>query len=284
MVGQRLSDIKMLLTQRGLTPKHRHGQNFLHDQRKMQTILEAAAVVPGGWVLEVGPGTGALTQQLLETGANVLAVEIDGDLEPVLRDQLAVYGDRFRLIMGDILDGKHAINPQVIQAIGALAGDQAKISLVANLPYHVASPLLANLVVDHPQIDRGVVMIQKEVADRLTAGPGSGDYGPLGIMIQAICRVDRVATLPPGCFWPPPQVDSAVVRFVRRDVPLTDDPHRLMRLLHLLFSKRRKQIRAILGKTFELPQEVNPTSRPEQLDIACLVRLSKLLPDETAAL
>lgn len=324
-MAQTLSDIKALLAQHGLTPKHRHGQNFLHDQRKLQMILDASTLatacpqdetswIPqaslsrdstGGWeaepeeqlggelgkqggeqrggqedgreggVVEVGPGTGVLTERLLELGARVLAVEIDTDLEPILRKRMAAFGDRFQLIVSDVLDSKHTINPQVVQAMRQLQQQTGRpLVLIANLPYHVASPLLANLVIDHPEVHRGVVMVQKEVADRLTASPGNGAYGPLGIIIQAMCRMDRITTLPPGCFWPPPQVDSAVVRFVRRKVPMTSDPHRLSRFLHTLFSKRRKQIKAILGKSVALPQDIDPTARPEQLDIPTLVRLA----------
>ncbi len=287
-MAQTLTEIKALLAAHGLRPKHHHGQNFLHDHRKLDAILAAAEVTPGDLVLEVGPGTGALTERLFEAGARVLAVEIDTDLEPILRQRL---GQRpgFALLLADVLAGKHQINPAVWDAMRALAGaDQSPevpkppeppFKLIANLPYNVASPLLANLVVDHPAMRLAVVMIQREVADRLTAPPGGKDYGPLGIIIQALCHVQRAAILPPSCFWPQPKVDSAVVALRRREEPLTDNPPRLSALLHRLFSKRRKQIGAILGRDTPLPPDIDPNDRPERLSVQQLVRLSATLPE-----
>lgn len=277
-MSQTLADIKALLNAHGLRPKHRHGQNFLHDDRKMQAILQAADIRPGDLVLEVGPGTGALTQRLLMAGARVLAVEIDRDLEPILHDQLSPFADRFRLIIADVLEGKHQINPLVLKALSN-APDVAPepFKLVANLPYHVASPLLVNLAVDCLAMTVGIVMVQREVADRLTAEPGGKEYGQLGVMVQAMCRVERLTTLPPGCFWPPPKVESAVVRLLRRSAPLTDQPHQLSQLLHRLFSRRRKQLGAILGRDHPLPPGVQATQRPETLSVEQLVQLSQLV-------
>jgi len=266
---QTLNEILAQLEAHGVRPKKRYGQNFLHDANKMRAILAAAEIEPGQYVLEVGPGTGSLTEALLQAGAHVLTVEIDRDLEPILRARLAPFAGRAELIIGDILGGKHAINAEVLER---LAG--RPFTLVANLPYHVASPLLVNLAIDHPTMQRAIVMVQREVADRLAAGPGGKDYGPLGIMVQAMCEVQRITTLPPSCFWPPPQVASAVVRLVRRDRPLTDAPHALAELLQTLFQKRRKQIGTTLGRQTPLPAGIRPDARPEQLTIEQLVALS----------
>ena len=298
-MAQTLADIKALLAARGLHPKHRFGQNFLHDPRKYDLILRAAEIAADDLVLEVGPGTGALTERLLETGARVVAVEIDRDLEPLLQERLQTYGDQFTLLCADILAGKHEVNPQVMQAIsdiGYRISDREKPSdvventtpsayplsdirypifkLIANLPYNVASPLLINLAMDYPAMRQAVVLVQREVAERLTAAPGSKAYGAMGIMVQAMCEATQVATLPPGCFWPSPQVDSAVVRLVRRVQPLTPDPHRLAKLVHTLFSKRRKQLGAILGREARLPAGVAATARPETLSVPQLVELA----------
>ena len=285
-MAQTLTDIKSLLSAHGLRPSYRFGQNFLHDANQMRRIMEAAEVTPGQLVLEVGPGTGALSEWLLDAGAELVVVEIDHGLEPILQDRLKLgetwpSGGRATLIMGDVLKGKHEINPDVVAAISTPA---RPFKLVANLPYNVASPLLANLAVDHPQMTLAVVMIQREVADRLAAGPGGEsndgdsdgkDYGPLGILIQAVFEVDRVAVLSPGCFWPSPKVDSAVVRLRRRAVPMTDDLPGLSALLHELFSKRRKQIGAILGRGRAMPEGIEMNARPEELSIAQLIALSK---------
>ena len=277
-MSQTLTDIKHLLASHGLRPKHRLGQNFLHDGNHMRRILDAASVQPGDVVLEVGPGTGALTERLLDAGACVVAVEIDRDLEPILRARLDPYSDRFTLIVDDVLASKHALNPTVLEALqGATGGGPFK--LIANLPYQIASPLLANLVMDHPAMTGATVMIQREVADRLNAPPGGKDYGPLGILIQAMCEVDIVGTLPPSCFWPQPKVASAVVHLRRRAHPLTDDPAALSVMLQRLFTKRRKQLRAILGPDAPLPPGVEPTARPETLTVEQLIELTRHAAD-----
>jgi 16S rRNA (adenine1518-N6/adenine1519-N6)-dimethyltransferase len=266
-VAQTLTQIKALLAEQGLRPKHKFGQNFLHDHNQLRKIMAAARIQPGDCVLEVGPGTGALTEQLLDAGADVVAVEIDRDLEPILRQRLA---QRITLHIGSALAGKHELSPEVL----ALLADRP-FKLIANLPYNIASPLLANLAIDVPAMAMAVVMVQREVADRLTAEPGGKDYGPLGIIIQAMCAVQKVATLAPGCFWPPPKVGSAVVKLTRRPTPLTEDPQALADLLHRLFSKRRKQLGSILGRGAALPIGIDPAQRPEQLTLAQLEALAR---------
>jgi len=270
---QSLTEIRTLLAAHDLHPKHRFGQNFLHDATKIERICELADLHPGETILEVGPGTGTLSLAMLERSIHLIAVEIDADLEPILREQLAPFADRANLLITDILDGKHTINPTVVAAL-----NNQPFKLVANLPYNVASPLLANLVADHPTFTAGLVMIQREVADRLTAPPGGKDFGPLGILIQSICHVKRVMTLPPGCFWPTPKVDSAVVQLIRRDTPLTNNPAQLAAMLHRLFSKRRKQIGSILGRATQLPDGIDPTARPEQLTVEQLIKLAESVP------
>ncbi len=284
-MSQTLTEIKQLLATHGLHPKHKFGQNFLHDGNHMRRIMDAADLQPGDVVLEVGPGTGALTERLLEDGAEVVAVEIDTDLEPVLKYRMAGLpngmGERFTLIIGDVLAGKHTINPAVIEPVmarvkaGELGNSEGHFKLIANLPYNVASPLLANLVVDHPAMSDAVVMIQKEVADRLAAKPGNKLYGPLGILIQALCEVRTVGTLAPGCFWPAPKVASAVVHLKRRSTPLTDDPAALSAMLQTLFTKRRKQLGSILGRDATLPDGIDPNARPESLSVEQLIALSR---------
>ncbi len=284
-MAQTLTDIKNLLAGHGLYPKKRFGQNFLHDGNHMRRIMEAADLDEGGLVLEVGPGTGALSERLLEAGASVVAVEIDRDMEPILCDRLSSHGDRFRLHIGDVLENKHTLNPAVIELLRtAPCSDPSVIrdprstipfKLIANLPYNIASPLLVNLAVDHPGMSAAVVMIQREVADRIGASPGGKDYGPLSVILQAICEVDRVGTLSPECFWPRPKVASAVLRLVRRDNPLTDDPAALSTLVQKLFQKRRKQLGAILGRERALPDGIDPNARPESLSVEQFVQLAR---------
>lgn len=283
-MAQTLTEIKTLLAEHGLHPRHRFGQNFLHDANHMKRIITAAEIAPGDLVLEVGPGTGALSEWLVDAGARLVMVEIDRDLEPILRDQIVTsHSDRVELVIADILASKHEINPAALDALARMsssAPSQASnltthaFKLIANLPYNVASPLLLNLVIDHPAMSLAVVMIQREVADRLLAKPGGKDYGPLGILIQAMCEVDRIGTLSPSCFWPAPQVESSVVRLRRRATPMTRAPRRLAELVHTLFSKRRKQIGSILGRDVALPPGICPQARPEQLSIEQLIALA----------
>jgi len=274
-MAQTLTQIRQHLDAYGLRPKHRFGQNFLHDANKMGQILAAAELQLGELVLEVGPGTGALSEHLLEAGANLLAVEIDSELEPILKKVFEPCMDRASILIGDVLDGKHNLNRVVLEA---LAGRPFK--LIANLPYNVASPLLVNLALQQPNMSGAVVMIQKEVADRLAASPGSKAYGPLGIIIQSMCHVQMVTTLPPACFWPAPKVASAVVAIHRRQTPLTDDPAKFSQFVHHVFNQRRKQLGSILGKAFVFPDKVNPTQRPEELSVEQLVRLAGGFVDE----
>ncbi|MFA9479239.1 16S rRNA (adenine(1518)-N(6)/adenine(1519)-N(6))-dimethyltransferase RsmA [Phycisphaerales bacterium AB-hyl4] len=283
---QTLTQIKQLLAAHGLRPKHRLGQNFLHDHNQMRKILAAAELSPGDRVLEVGPGTGTLSEALLEAGAHLVAVELDTDLEPILRERLAPFGDRAHLVVGDILASKRQLNPDVIDALQASSPkpqapnpkpQASSFKLIANLPYNIASPLLINLAADHPAMTLAVVMVQREVADRLLAKPGGKQYGPLTVMVQAMCEVQRVSVLPPGCFWPPPKVDSSVIRLRRRATPMTDDPPRLADLLHRVFGQRRKQLGSVLGRSTALPPGIAGTDRPETLSVEQLIELARSL-------
>jgi len=273
---QTLTEIKGLLASHGLRPKKRYGQNFLHDGNQMAKIIAAADVQPGEIVLEVGAGTGALSVRLLEAGAQLIAVEIDADLQPILEQVLAPFDERVELVIGDVLAGKHKLGEPVTSLLDQrlqIAGAR-RFKCIANLPYDVASPLLVNLVTHQPAMRQAVVMVQREVADRLTAAPGGKDYGPLGVMIQAMCTVRVVGTVSPGCFWPVPAVESAIMQLARRPQPLCDDPDALARLVHQLFSKRRKQLGRILGRSTPLPEGIDADSRPEQLTVEQLVALA----------
>jgi len=282
---QTLTEIRRLLDERGLRPKRSLGQNFLHDHNLIRRLVDASGVGEGDLVLEVGPGTGALTECLLERGASVVACELDDGLADLLRDRFAQESarERFVLVQGDCLAGKHALNPAIGEAVGGRA-----FRLVANLPYGAASPLMVILATaHHPTLCARApclgqfVTIQKEVAERVRAAPGSKDYSELSVMVQAMAKVTRVATLPPGCFWPQPKVTSEMIAIEPLDPPLTTDPAGLERLCRLLFAQRRKQIGPVLaggGFVGVLTEGIDPKSRPEQLSVAQLVDLSARLP------
>ncbi len=282
-MAQTLSEIRALLASRGIHPRHRFGQNFLIDHNKLRQIIDAAELSPGDIVLEVGPGTGTLTEELLTRGARVIAVEIDRDMADILRERLGEDSDRFRLINEDVLASKRELNPEIAEALSAFSTSAIRdprsdipFRLIANLPYNVASPLLINLALDWPGMTMALVMVQREVADRITASPGGKDYGPMSIILQAICQTRLVTVLSPGCFWPQPQVDSAVVSLIRREAPLAPDVHKLAEFAHVLFQKRRKQVGAILGRDTPLPPGIDPAARPEQLTVEQIAALANL--------
>ncbi len=265
---QTQTDIRAILAARGLSPKHRFGQNFLVDQNLLKRLVDASGVGEGSVVLEIGPGTGTMSEEILARGAELVAVELDRDLAAHLREHFA--GEpRFTLVEGDCLDGKRAL---AADALAAIAG--RPFTLVANLPYQAASPVMA-ICASTPACLGQFVTIQREVGDRLRAAPGSGEYGPLTIVVQAFCEVEQLAVLPPGCFWPPPEVTSAMLALRPRTAPAIahDEADAFGAFVHTLFSKRRKQLGAILGRSGVWPDGVDPTARPESLAIADLVRL-----------
>lgn len=277
---QTLSEIRALLEENGLAPNKALGQNFLIDQNLIRRLVEASGVGARDLVLEVGPGTGALTDALLERGAETIACELDAGLADLLtrRYERQIESGQFRLIRGDCLASKAEMNPGIEQALAGRA-----FRLVANLPYGAASPLMAILATRHapslaPAAGRAAclgqfVTIQREVGARLRAAPGESEYGELGVLAQAMCEVKRLATLAPECFWPRPKVTSEMVALVPRAEPLTRDPDRLAALCRRLFTKRRKQLGTILGRE-AIPAWLDATRRPESLTVQEFVRLA----------
>lgn len=269
-----------MLHERGLAPRKSLGQNFLIDANLVRKLVDASGVQPGDRVLEVGPGAGALTEELLDRGCQVVACELDQGLADLLSERFADRGGQIHLIRGDCLAGKHAVNEDVVHALGA-----HPFRLIANLPYNVASPLMLTLLLHHPTCESLWVTIQKEVADRIMAPPGSRDYGELSVMAQAMAEPHRVATVPPSCFWPPPKVTSAMIGLVRRETPRTENVQVLQSLTHRLFTQRRKQIGAILKAEMRdraWPEGIAPTMRPEQLSIEQLDALAQALVNSNA--
>jgi len=265
---QTQSDIRAILAARGLSPKHRFGQNFLVDHNLLKRLVDASGIGEHSLVVEIGPGTGTMSEEILARGAELLAIELDRDLSEHLREHFAS-NPRFTLIEGDCLNGKRALNADVL---ARLAG--RPFTLVANLPYQAASPVIA-ICASTPQCLGQFVTIQREVGDRLRASAGGGEYGPLTIIVQAFAEVEQVAVLSSGCFWPPPEVTSAMIAIRPRTVPAIPhgDADAFGAFVHTLFSKRRKQLGAILGRNRSWPDGIDPSARPESLPIADLVRL-----------
>ncbi len=261
---QRLSDIKAMLAERGLRPRRRFGQNFLHDHNLLTRLVDASGVGGGDLVLEVGPGTGTLTETLLDRGAEVVAVELDRDLADLVEDRIA---GRISLIRGDCLGRSRSLAKPVVDALAGRA-----FKLVANLPYQVASPLMSELLLGHQNCTGQWVTIQQEVADRLTASPGEAAWGPLGVIIRAMADVEQIATLAPSCFWPAPKVRSAMVAIIPH-ANRPKDPRGFASFVTELFTTRRKQLGGVLGREVVAAAGIEPAERCERLDIDSLQRL-----------
>lgn len=263
---QTISEIRALLEGRGLRPKHALGQNFLHDKNQIQRLLDAASLDADTCVLEVGPGTGTLTEALLASGASVIACELDPAMAAIIEERI---GDQLTLIEGDCLDKGRTINPAILEAIG-----DRPFKLVANLPYQAASPLMASLALHHERCLGQYVTIQKEVADRLVATPASGKaYGPLGILVQSCATVERIGVIPPSCFWPVPKVISAMVAIHPTNEHRPSDPAAFATFVTELFGRRRKQIGSALGDVLGAFDKITPDMRPDMLSVAQLVAL-----------
>src|SRR4051812_1789199 len=237
-------EIQSLLAGAGTEPRHRFGQNFMIDQNLVRLVADAGMIAPGDLVVEVGPGTGTLTDEILSRGAEVLAVEIDRDLAGVLRERFAA-NERFRLIEGDALAGKHALNEELLVSLREATQQQRPVKLVANLPYNIASPLVIEMLI--AGVEMLVFVVQKEVADRLRGTAGGDDYGLLTVMAQMLSKVEYLRKLPPGAFWPAPGVDSALVRMVRAD-RLGDRAGAFSTFVQQVLSARRKTLRKALER------------------------------------
>lgn len=259
---QTLAEIRALLERHGLRPKHALGQNFLIDHNLIDKLVRTADLTPGDLVLEIGPGTGTLTEALIQAHTTVIACELDADLAELLRERFAeaIACRQLTLIEGDVLARSKALNPDVVAAI-----DGRSFRLVANLPYGAGTPVIVQLATSHTPCLGQFVTIQREVAERLRAKPGSRDYGELTVLVAATCDVETIASVPPTCFWPRPKVSSEMVSIRRRAQPLTTDIATLAELCRTLFTKRRKQLGAILGRDRDWPPGIEPTARPETL-------------------
>ena len=212
------------------------GQNFLIDTHVLDKIIDAAGITEEDFVLEIGPGIGTMTQYLCENAREVVAVEIDKNLIPILEDTLSDYRN-VTVINQDILKLD-------IPALAKEKNDGKPIKVVANLPYYITTPIIMGLFESHVPIDSITIMVQKEVADRMQVGPGTKDYGALSLAVQYYAKPEIVANVPPNCFMPRPKVGSAVIKLTRYEKPPVDvkDEGLMFRLIRASFNQRRKTL------------------------------------------
>ncbi|MEV0428012.1 16S rRNA (adenine(1518)-N(6)/adenine(1519)-N(6))-dimethyltransferase RsmA [Micromonospora sp. NPDC050495] len=235
------AEIRELAARLGVTPTKKLGQNFVHDPNTVRRIVTTAGLAPDDVALEVGPGLGSLTLALLPVAAHVHAVELDPALAAALPETAARFAgpDAARLTVhpGDAL-----------RITAAELADPAPTALVANLPYNVAVPVVLHLLAELPTLRHGLVMVQKEVADRLVAGPGSKVYGIPSVKLAWYARSRAAGKVPPNVFWPVPNVDSGLVAFTRREPPRSDVPREaVFAVVDAAFAQRRKTLRAALA-------------------------------------
>jgi len=256
----------------GLSPRRALGQNFVVDANTVRRIAKLSGVGPGDNVIEIGAGLGSLTLALAETGANTTAVEVDEALVPLLTHNVAAY-DNVRVVHADAMKLDWS----------SLLGEHTDWHLVANLPYNVATPLVADVLDMVPAVKHVFVMVQKEVGDRLVAKPNTDAYGALSVKVAFWATGSIAGIVPPTVFLPRPKVDSALVDIVRRDEPLDHDVDAasLFALVRQGFAKRRKMLRGALAGAVN-PQQfkaagIEPTARAENLSVHDWIRLCKVV-------
>jgi 16S rRNA (adenine1518-N6/adenine1519-N6)-dimethyltransferase len=253
-------EITELLARHGLSPSRALGQNFVSDPNTVRRIVRLAGIGDGDPVVEIGPGVGSLTTALCEVGAEVTAIELDRHLLPVLAEVVEPLG--VRVVHGDALEVDWS----------TLLASHPSWTLVANLPYNVATTIVLQLLDDAPAITSMLVMVQREVGERLASAPGSGTYGIPSVKLALTSTAEVVGRVPPTVFIPQPRVESALVRITRRPEPVVSVDHdELMTLVRTAFGQRRKMLRRSLS-ALVTPEQferagVAPDDRPEQLGV-----------------
>jgi len=276
---QTKQQIQKLLASAGITPNHRRGQNFLIDLNLARMLIKDANIHSSDIVLEVGSGTGSLTEEIVKLAGHLIIAEIDHSLANITRSRLQNLSN-YHLFDTDILENKNTLDKKVKQTIVDMRKRYSgKFLLVSNLPYSISCPVMINLVTTEPYVDQILVTVQKEVAQRMTAEPDSKNYGPLSIYLSAFGDVKIIRNLKPSVFWPQPKVNSAFVSFHRN----TEKANRIhdigifTKVVTLFMQHRRKMLKACVRFTenplsqihnFDRIFEdsfVDPHARPETL-------------------
>lgn len=275
------SGVRDLMQQNGLFPKKSLGQNFLVDQNILNRIVEASAISSDDYVVEIGPGLGALTRQLAQRARGVLAVEIDNSLAAVLND-LAAEHNNIRILFQDIL--KTDLEAELRKAFNL--EETLTFKVCANIPYNITTPVIFQLLEDCPHLQAATLMMQKEVSQRLLAPPGNKEYGRLTLTVAYYADIESIINVSRNCFYPRPDVDSAVVRIAPHGSRRSEvqDEELFKNLIRAAFQKRRKTILNILSSFFVRDKTeieiildgmgISPRLRPENLDIVDYINLT----------
>ena len=275
-------DVRELAEQLHVNPRKALGQNFVVDPNTIRRIVRVAEVTPQDHVLEIGPGLGSLTLGLLGVARQVTAVEIDPRLATGLADTVSLRAPQ------------EARNLTVLQADATSIGDdvQDPTSLVANLPYNVGVPILLHCLQTYPTLRHGAVMVQREVADRLVAGPGGADYGVPSLKLAWYTRARRVGKVPPSVFWPVPRVDSTLVAFTRHESGGSEALRQaVFNLVNITFGQRRKTLRASLKAHYSdahlsaaiTRSGLSASQRPQELALTDFISLAEALEEPSGS-
>lgn len=255
------------------------GQNFLIDTHVLERIIESAGITKDDFVLEIGPGIGTMTQYLCESAREVMAVEIDQNLIPILKDTLSEY-DNVTVVNEDILKLD-------IAKVAQEHNGGKPIKVVANLPYYITTPIIMGLFESHVPLESITVMVQKEVADRMQSGPGTKEYGALSLAVQYYAQADIVANVPANCFMPRPNVGSAVIRLTcHQNNPIqVKDEKFMFRVIRASFNQRRKTLQNGLGNDGSLPvTKEEAAAALEEMGLSTTIRGERLSLEEFARL
>ena len=277
-----------VLNRYGFSFQKKFGQNFLIDENVVEKIVRDAGVTKDDFVLEIGPGIGTMTQILCENAREVVAVEIDDKLIPILTEDTLSWYDNVTVIHEDIL------KLDIVKLANERNGGKP-IKVVANLPYYITTPIIMGLFESHVPLDSITIMVQKEVADRMQVGPGTKDYGALSLAVQYYAKPQILLNVPASCFMPRPNVDSAVIQLTRYEKPPVEvaDEHLMFRLILASFNQRRKTMTNSVGNSPELSVSkeqmaaalekcgLSATVRGEALTLAQFAELANVLSEDT---
>ena len=276
-----------VLNRYGFSFQKKFGQNFLIDENVVEKIVRDAGVTKDDFVLEIGPGIGTMTQILCENAREVVAVEIDDKLIPILTEDTLSWYDNVTVIHEDIL------KLDIVKLANERNGGKP-IKVVANLPYYITTPIIMGLFESHVPLDSITIMVQKEVADRMQVGPGTKDYGALSLAVQYYAKPQILLNVPASCFMPRPNVDSAVIQLTRYEKPPVEvaDEHLMFRLIRASFNQRRKTMTNSVGNSPELSVSkeqmaaalekcgLSATVRGEALTLAQFAELANVLSED----